>query len=166
MMTDKRLSQEDLRTKLSDTWPEGRDSVGAFATFTDEEWGGTLEELLCVLDDNTRLDRLLEIRAFESSRELHAVRSHMGSHFSWRIAGEDDGVRPHIDDVHYLDIDATYRSADRRSYKTMSGGTYRLPLEGAERIHLRNYLEYDEDGLASIVDFRVVELLRRGEEPR
>lgn len=166
MRTCQELTQDALCTKIRETWPNNHVGVGTFATFTDEEWGSTLDELLEVLSQPERLDHLLEIRVFEHASELHAVRGQMSSLFSWRIAGEDDETRQHLDDVQYLDIDAKYHGPDAHCYKSMSGGTYRLPIEGAERIHVRNYLEFDAEGLAHVVDFRVVELLRKGEVAR
>ena len=167
MMANALLNQTELLQKLGATWPDGRESIGAFATFTDEEWGGTLPELLGVLASDERLGRLLELRVFEESRELHAVRGQMGAKFSWRTAGEDDGTAAYIDDIQHLDINGKYKSSDPYAYRTMSGGVYRLPITDAERIVVRNYIDFDADGLAQIVDFRVVKLLKpvkRGED--
>lgn len=169
------LSEGELCQCLRGVWPEqeGQATVGAFATLTDEEWGGTLDELLEYLGDEDRLAHLLELRVFEVAQEMHVARDYMGAPFAWRLVGGNDEALGKqgltLDDIQFLDINRKVyerlceQDSTGRTYRSMSGGTYRLPIAGANRIHLRNYLEYDEDGVAGIVDFRIVSLLREGE---
>lgn len=145
---------------------------GAIAVFTDEVQGMTYDELRGALASEDRLIHLLELRAFSQDRELHALRDVIGKELSWRLVVDGDGAGgdvDHLDERQYLDIGKTFgtSSIDERAgsfpYRSMSGGAYRLPKRGAQRIWIRNYLDYDGDGLAAVVDFRIVGLLGKGE---
>ncbi|MBR1556021.1 MAG: hypothetical protein IJ644_11615, partial [Oscillospiraceae bacterium] len=72
-------------------------------------------------------------------------------------AGEYD----YIPEDQYLDIDTEKSSGT--SYIATGGGAYTLPVEDAEKIRIRNYISYDEQGIAQITDFRIVQYLRKGE---
>lgn len=49
-------------------------------------------------------------------------------------------------------------------YVTTGGGSYTLPIENAEKIKIRNYLEYDENGIVVISDFRIMGFSQKGSE--
>ena len=45
---------------------------------------------------------------------------------------------------------------------TTGGGSYTLPVENAEKIRIRNYLEYVENGIVTIPDFRIIGFIQKG----
>lgn len=106
------------------------------------------------------MSKLLEVRAFNEEWEYHAIRSSLDAPFVWRCiyddASDDGFSEMTLDDFHYLDIDVKQSNPDICEYRTTGGGFYRLPVANAQRIHLRNYLEYDDDGLLHVIDFRIV----------
>lgn len=114
---------------------------------------------------------LLELRLFDSERELKAVRSVIGKTFIWRII-DDEKFRAELKgetfeertftERHYLDIDST--KTDGRRYFSIGGGEYTLPIENAEKLEIRNYGVYDENGIFGLVDFRIVRILAKGEK--
>lgn len=169
-----RCSEDELAERLSLSFPgEMRSSVGVLAIWTDEVQGATYGELEGLLADADRLAHLLELRVFLQDREIHVLRDMMGVNFSWRLAVDGEATSAcvgYFDEDQYLDIDGSWALSGRKAdgdsyeYKTASGGRYRLPLAEAERIRIRNYLAYDEDGLAYVTDYRIVKLLAREEE--
>ena len=110
---------------------------------------------------------LQELRIFDENRELRARRQ--GDHFLWRLiddnafrealAGEPDafladfGNRTYTE-KQYLDVDTDKSSGT--DYVTTGGGHYTLPEEGLKYLVLRNYLDYDENGILQAADFRLV----------
>ena len=122
-------------------------------------------EAKCAENAEHALGRLLEIRVYSESSEFHAVRDSIDEArlFSWRTVDDDD-FEVVDDDVQYLDIDENAPvKRDGYHYKTMSGDYYKLPVMHARKIKIRNYLDYDEDGLIHAVDFRIVGLLGEGD---
>lgn len=122
------------------------------------------------LDIDTR--HLIELRIFMDSYELKISRLDIGSDFSWRCINDDEFkkvlsnepdaflslfVNRTFDEEHYLDIDST--KSNGFSYSTTGGGKYTLPIE---KIKIRNYLEYDENGIVIISDFRIVGFVQKG----
>lgn len=108
-----------------------------------------------------RLGRLLEMRAYDAESEFHAQRDALGKHFMWRYIRDADFAKDEkLDDVQYLDIDA--KKSRGTSYVATGGGAYKLPVADATKVRLRNYLEYGSDGMATVVDFRIVGLECRG----
>ncbi len=118
---------------------------------------------------------LIELRIFTNSYELKISRLDIGSDFSWRFINDDEFkkvlsndpdaflssfVNRTFDEEHYLDIDST--KSNGVSYTTTGGGKYTLPIENAEKIKIRNYLEYDENGIVIISDFRIVRFVQKG----
>lgn len=105
---------------------------------------------------------LLELRAFSENSELRLTRSEMGSEFIWRLMDDvefkdkaADRFEEYIfDEKQYLDIDTTRSSGCE--YTATGGGRYTLPVENAEFIRVRNYIDYDNDGMAFFRDFRIV----------
>lgn len=134
---------------------------GVLSIFTGCVWWTTWNEFSrCMESDDVErcLGRLLEIRAYDAKSEYHAQRSAMGVPFVGRFVCDDDFEEDEkLDDFQLLDKDDALSKGV--SYVTTGGGSYTLPIVGAERIHIRNYLEYGkDDGMASIVDFRIVGL--------
>lgn len=118
---------------------------------------------------------LIELRIFTNSFEFKISRLNIGSDFSWRYINDDEfeKVLSHetdtflgsftnrtYDEKHYLDIDST--KSNGFNYTTTGGGRYTLPIENAEKVKIRNYLEYDENGIVIISDFRIVEFIQKG----
>ena len=101
---------------------------------------------------------LLEVRVFHETAELKIMRPTIGDMFHYRLIDDTSlTVEQYIDEDHYLDIDEK-RSVDN-SYTATGGGTYTLPVANAKKIRIRNYLIYDEQGIAQITDFRAVKYL-------
>ena len=85
----------------------------------------------------------------------------MGEDFSWR-AIRDDELRTDfhsdcLDERQYLDRDS--KKSFGYKYASTNGGFYSLPVENADSLLIRNYIEYDGDGLASVVDYRIVDIV-------
>ena len=134
---------------------------GVLAIFTGCVWWSTAQEFFSYMDagdEERSLGRLLELRVYDASSEYHAQRSAMGLPLAGRLVRDADFAPDEmLDDVQLLDKDA--RRSSGTSYVTTGGGKYTLPVPDAERILIRNYIAYGEDdGMASIVDFRIVGL--------
>jgi hypothetical protein len=118
---------------------------------------------------------LLELRVFDSTHELWAHRSTLGTPFSWRVA-DDETLRQNAAEQpdaflraaahHYLDgrqfLDISEAGAvnayGSRELRTTVGGRYALPIEEGQNAALtRSYLRYDaQTGAAAAVDWRMV----------
>ena len=106
------------------------------------------------------ISHALEIRLFDESGELKAVRGNMGREFVWRYISDEDVQKDcTYDEVQYLDA----AKNDSKEYTAIGGGHYEMPEADYERVMLRHYGEYDESGMFSLKDFRIVKLLRKGE---
>lgn len=141
---------------------QARNSVLVLAIYTNMVEGATVEEIAKQLASEEPLAHLLELRAFTKESELHLMRSSMEEPFAWRFVRDGCGKSiEHFDEEQFLDIDEgrTKEDSDSYTYHSINGGTYRLPRANAERIRVRNYLAYDEDNIASVVDFRIVDIL-------
>ncbi len=119
--------------------------------------------------------RLIELRIFSEQAELRISRMNIGADFYWRYIDDDafntalKNVRNEFlsklenriyDEKHFLDIDS--KKSGGFNYTTTGGGSYSLPIEDAEKIKIRNYLDYDQNGIAVISDFRIIGFLRKG----
>lgn len=103
----------------------------------------------------------LEIRLFDEHGELKAVRANIGRDFVWRYINDEDVSKDCIyDEVQYLDA----AKNDSTEYIAIGGGHYEMPGAGFERVLIRHYGEYDDNGLFSLKDFRIVKLMREGEK--
>ncbi|MBR2283908.1 MAG: hypothetical protein IJ874_05750 [Ruminococcus sp.] len=122
---------------------------------------------------------LLELRIFTEKSELKMSRFDISGEFIWRYI-DDDRFRERLDaekaqdeflsdfgsrtfrEIQYLDIDrpATDRDPDGL-YHTTGGGTFSLPVRNAERIELLSYLDYDDNGILSVNDMRIVRIIER-----
>lgn len=125
-------------------------------------WEGHFEPP-CETDPGDTFDaaHLLEIRVFDRQGEFHACRGAMGEDFSWR-AIRDDELRMDfhsdcLDERQYLDRDS--KKSFGYKYASTNGGFFSLPVENADSLLIRNYIEYDSDGLASVVDYRIVDIV-------
>lgn len=118
-------------------------------------------------------EHLLEIRLFDLTSEIRAVRSVIGKPFIWRKI-DDDKFKESLkgtgesfeertySEKQYLDIDLTKSSG--KNYRFIGGGSYTLPIENAEKIEITHYGVYDENGLFTLADFRIVRILAKGAE--
>ncbi len=119
---------------------------------------------------------LMELRIFNDDGEFKAIRFELGREFYWRYISDTDfrnklkcerdsflaDFKNRIfDEVQYLDIDKTI--SDGTSYVNTGGGHYSLPVEKAERILVRSYIDYDDNGILSIDDNRIVRIMKEGE---
>ena len=143
----------------------GSSVQGVFAIFAGEvrweTWDGFLQ-LIGADEGECRLQRLLEVRAYDKESEFHAQRSALGERFLTRYVFDDDYDEDQLlDDVQLLDIDATRSKGN--SYVSTGGGRFQLPLVGATKVRLRNYIEYGSDGMGTVVDFRIVGLEAGGD---
>lgn len=118
-------------------------------------------EYPCEIKDE---DKLLEIRIFNKVCEYRMLRGSVGEEFSYRYL--DDNEKEYFEDYQRLDIDATKGKNDGKVYAT-GGGQYSLPidlaLEGNDLfIKIHSYVKYDDNGLAYIDDWRLVDFVERG----
>ncbi len=111
-----------------------------------------------IIEDTSHL---LDVRVFTPEKELRIMRPTIADDFTYRLIDDTAGTYDHIDEDQYLDIDSNKSSGT--SYVATGGGAYILPIENAEKIRIRNYISYDEQGIAQITDFRIVQYLRKGE---
>lgn len=98
-------------------------------------------------------EKLLEVRAFDESGEFYAYRSTVDADFNCReIINDDKYADGKYDEEQYLDIDTT-----KPYLCTASGGRYSLP-DGvtADKLKVRYYYKYDDDGVARKFDWRLV----------
>ena len=118
------------------------------------------------------IPHLLEIRIFNESTELKAIRTAMGKDFIWRIADDeyfaeqlknvDDDFENKIKnrvliEKQYLDIDEKKtKELAENTYITTGGGEFTVPLNEAKKVIIKNYINYDEQGILKITDFRIV----------
>lgn len=100
---------------------------------------------------------LLEARIFNKEKELKIMRPTIADEFTYRIIDDNAGEYDFIEERHYLDIDD--KRTDGFNYTATGGGKYTLTVENAEKVLVRNYISYDEQGIAQITDFRLVEYL-------
>ncbi len=122
------------------------------------------------------ISHLMELRIFNENSELKICRYDLSSDFHWRyiddsrfidtISKETDGFlrdfnNRTFDEISFLDIDS--KKSSGKDYVTTGGGKYSLPVANAERIKTRSYIDYDENGILSINDFRIVKILTKGE---
>lgn len=122
-----------------------------------------------VIDD---IAHLLEVRLFDLTSEIRAVRYGVGKPFIWReiddekfkerLSSADESFEERTySEKQYLDIDTTKSSG--KNYRFIGGGSYTLPIENAEKIELMHYGNYDENGIFTLLDFRIVRILAEGE---
>lgn len=114
------------------------------------------------------ISHALEIRLFDENGEFKAVRGNIGGEFRWRYISdkdisESDKKEYTYDEFQYLDIDDNKTSGTK--YVSIGGGEYGMPATGYERVVIRHYGDYDEDGMFGLKDFRLVKFLKgKGEK--
>ena len=133
------------------------------------------DHFYCGTEMNIEVRHLIELRIFTSDTELKISRLNIGEDFRWRYIDDpafeqalhseaDEFLRQlknrTYDEEQYLDIDSN--KSNGLCYVTTGGGPYTLPIENAEKIKIRNYLEYDENGIVAISDFRIIGFIQKG----
>ena len=112
-----------------------------------------------ILPNVLQEDKLLELRAFDENSEYRVYRSTADTDFYERFAEDSaKSERDYFDTEQFIDINSNFNQSNIR--KTIGGGTFHLPFAyaNAVKIVIRNYVEYDDDGIASVIDWRIVEL--------
>lgn len=104
--------------------------------------------------------KLIEIRVFNETKEIKAVRGSLEKEFQIRTLEAESNEEEKHYEVHYLDIDEKRKP----QIVTTGGGKYELPIEAPQRIKICNHLRYDENGVCQIVDYRIVKFLAKGEK--
>lgn len=111
------------------------------------------------------ISHALEIRLFDENGEFKAVRTNIGRDFKCRYIADSDYSDEDkyliYDEVQYLDSDSTKTNGTK--YVSLGGGEYEMPYEGLERVVIRHYGEYDDDGMLQLKDLRIVGFLKEGE---
>lgn len=119
--------------------------------------------------------KLLDVRVYNSKREVRVSRSDIGREFRGRSLNDEKDVpdkQDYFDEVQYLDIDDTASEmlfASEGKVQATGGGRYPLPLPGFKnaKIRIRNYLGYyEETGQAYVKDWRLKDLFQEGDEER
>lgn len=114
------------------------------------------------------IEHLTELRLFDERGELKATRSRIGAPFKWRYIS-DEKFREKVggdyeklidDEEQYLDIDAT--KTDGTDYVSIGGGHYTMPSAGLEKVHIRNYCFWNDEGILKLADFRIVGFVPKG----
>ena len=112
----------------------------------------------------------LEVRLFDEKGELKAVRGNIGREFRWRYISDADKSKEELDEYtvkeeQYLDVDTKNDKTTGTNYVSIGGGEYEMPAAGYERVVIRHYGDYDDDGMFGLKDFRVVKFLKgKGEK--
>lgn len=121
-------------------------------------------------------DNILEIRLFSEIEEIHFIRSSVGVDFQWRIASED-GLSESDYMVQYQTIDLNQNRINQNNNQTdmfenkvlytTVGGEYCLPISGNEdSSKIISYINYDENGMAKITDYRVCGFVKKPEKKK
>ncbi len=112
---------------------------------------------------------LLDIRIFNSAKELRMFRGDVGRDFRGRMAEDTEAAleeQDYFDEEQYLDIDGKCSEelfGQNHMVQATGGGRYSLPLPGFEnaKIRIRNYLGYyEESGQAYVKDWRLAGLFQ------
>lgn len=124
-------------------------------------WTDKADFLLNIND--LREDKLLELRAFDENSEYRVYRSAIDNPFFERKIDDRADEQQYFDEEQYIDIDST-RSEGNVRYTT-GGGKFHLPQDSLNvtKIVIRYYYDYDNEGIASVTDWRIVELKKEGE---
>lgn len=107
-------------------------------------------------------DKLLEIRCFKDSGEFYAFRSSINASFKKREITENDTCFDGcFDEPHYLDIAAVTENGKENLVTAIGGGKYHLPIKDAEKILVRYYYKFDDNGIARKCDWRLVKFIAK-----
>ena len=121
---------------------------------------------VCDTGDISDIPHLLEARIFSDIAELKIMRPTIADQFSYRLIDDSKLTdKNYIQEEQFLDIDKKVydKSPDKNTYPTTGGGSFSLPVENACKVVIRNYISFDDEGIARISDFRVVKFLKEGE---
>ena len=119
--------------------------------------------ICCDQQEITDTAHLLEARVFSDDAEIKIMRPSIADPFFFRLINDADlNDTAYIQEDHYLDKDPKLSSGN--NYVSTGGGKYVLPVADAEKIRIRNYISYDEQDIAQIVDFRAVRFLKEDEK--
>ena len=157
-----RASAYELRVEVERLrWSDALMALAIFAgKVRCDTWEALAERLVADDDAEERWSRLLELRIFDAAGEMHAVRNDLSEELVWRVVIDDDDdvcfTRSVLDEIQLLDIDEKRSNPSEGLYQTTGGGPYMLPLKDATTISIRNYIDYDEDGMAHVVDYRIL----------
>ncbi|MBQ1735164.1 MAG: hypothetical protein II038_09810 [Lachnospiraceae bacterium] len=142
----------DIKKNMSDGW--------FMAALTDEFLVDNFSELEGKLCKN--IEKLLELRVFNSDMEYKAYRSDIGREFVTRCIKDAVDNRDTIEEIQILDIDTKASASMPNGYvQATGGGRYHLPINRIEdaKIKIKYYLEGKETGQARVADWRIVELM-------
>lgn len=146
--------ENEMITLLQQNMPDGIFLMGCTDCYETGLWNDKIE-----MDVSTTL----ELRVFNRKKEILFTRSMLSSDFQWRVATEDglSSEVDYFDSLQYIDINENKSVYDENTGMvtlfTTVGGKYKLPIKDGENVtRVRKYLSYDENGMAHIVDQRVV----------
>lgn len=117
-------------------------------------------------------EKLLDVRVYDSKREVRIFRSDIGRAFRGRSLNDEKETpdeQDYFDEEQYLDIDDKASEklfVSEGKVQTTGGGKYHLPLPGFRnaKIQIRNYLGYyEESGQAYVKDWRIMGLFQEGD---
>ena len=150
-----RVEDSGLEALLNSKAQSGMISYRQYTTriFCDE-FSGTVDDAV----------HLLEIRLFNENAEIRASRPEIGMPFTWRIIDDSRFREALSGDETFEDLDIDSTKSFGRNYTATGGGHYTLPVENAEKLEIRNYCVYDDNGILKIVDLRIVRILAKGEQ--
>ncbi|MBQ8121480.1 MAG: hypothetical protein IJ172_11985 [Ruminococcus sp.] len=102
---------------------------------------------------------LVEVRMFDAKGEFKAVRGNICGDFAWRyLSGQSDYM---YSEIQYLDIDE--KKTTSSDYVSIGGGHYEMPDKDYDRVEIKHYGEYDDNGIVTMTDYCIVRLLKKGE---
>ncbi len=113
--------------------------------------------------------KLLDIRIYNSKREVRIFRSDIGRKFQGRSLNDEKEVLNHqdyFDEEQFLDIDDIRSKelfAREGKVQATGGGRYPLPLPDFRnaKLRIRNYLGYyEKSGQAYVKDWRLMDLFQ------
>lgn len=119
--------------------------------------------------EGINMNHLLEIRVFNEKEETRIWRNSITEDFKIRTIDGTD-TRDTIYEKQFLDIDSRKTNSNKVdngmiTVVSTGGGTYKLPAELYDdnaMLILKNYIKYTEEGIAKIVDYRVVGIEKGG----
>ena len=160
------MSQEYITSHGTAAPDELPEIIAAYETACTAAYAVWTDKFSCTRQfGGADLAHLQEVRIFDENRELRVRRK--GEVFIWRVIDDaafqkqlvsepDAFLRCYknrvFTETHYLDIAKNVGT----DYVATGGGHYTMPEEGLRRVVIRNYLDYDEDGIVKISDFRLV----------
>ena len=110
--------------------------------------------------DDDKINHLLELRFYNKSKELKIWRNSIIEEFTFRVLDEND-ERDSFIEKQFLDIDnkKTTKSNDFTKLTSTGGGQYTIDSSvdcNNGVLNIINYIKYTKEGLAKIVDFRIL----------